>query len=162
MQLRYRSSDFKGFLFMAQQLLPVVIEDPKGSLEHREFNSETQTYEVVQRFTIPWPFHYGYIKGTRVEVDRDPLDIAIFSTVEAQIGQEMVARIIGALFVQDGDHKIFGVCQDDSQFGQCMEYTDIAESLRVEGENIFKKGGHIIEKVFNAEDALELIEQYRT
>lgn len=146
---------------MAQYLLPVIIEDPKGSREHREFSSKTQRYEVVQSFTAPWPFHYGFIKGTFVKVDRDPLDIAIFSSVEAQVGQEVQVRIIGALFVQDGDHKILGVCPADSQFGQCMEYADITESLRTEGENIFKKGGHIIEKVFNAEDAMKLVERYR-
>lgn len=148
-------------LSMTQNVLLTIIEDPKGSTSHVEFNTTTQQYEVVHKFPIPWPFHYGFLKDTYVPIDGDPLDIAIFSELQTQTGQEMLVRIIGALLVKDGDHKILAVCPDDSQFGKVFEYTDLSESLRVESENIFKKGGHIIERVLNAEDAMKLVERYR-
>jgi inorganic pyrophosphatase len=146
---------------MSQNVLLAIIEDPKGSKAHVEFNTTTQQYEVVHKFLIPWPFHYGFLKDTYVSIDGDPLDIAIFSELQTQTGQEMLVRIIGALLVKDGDHKIFAVCPDDGQFGNCFEFTDLPESLRVESENIFKKGGHIIERVLNAEESMKLIELYR-
>jgi len=73
----------------------------------------------------------------------------------------MLIRIIGALLVKDGDHKILAVCPDDNQFGKIFEYTDLSESLRIKSESIFKKGGHITERVLNAEDSMNLIERYR-
>lgn len=146
---------------MSQNVLLAIIEDPKGSTTHVEFNSTTQQYEEVHKFSIPWPFHYGFLKDTYVSIDGDPLDIAIFSELQTETGQEMQVRIIGALLVKDGDHKILAVCSDDSQFEKCFKYTDLSESLRMESENIFKKGGHIIESVLNSEDAMKLIELYR-
>lgn len=146
---------------MSQNVLLAIVEDPKGSMTHVEFNTTTQQYEVVRTFQIPWPFHYGFLKDTLVPVDDNPLDIAIFSELQTQTGQEMLVRIIGALLVKDGDHKVLAVCPDERQFEKCFAYTDLSANLRVESENIFKKGGHIIERVLNTEDAMKFIERYR-
>src|SRR5438270_4326161 len=107
---------------MSQNVLLAIIEDPKGSKAHKEFNNSTQQFEVIHEFLIPWPFHYGFLKDTYVPIDRDPLDIAIFSELQTQTGQEIPVRIIGALLVEDGDHKILAVCPDDRQFGESFEY----------------------------------------
>src|SRR5579884_640939 len=145
---------------MTQDALLAIIEDPKGSLTHVELDPTTRDYKVVREFTIPWPFHYGSLKDTHVEVDHDALDIAVFSELEVQRGQEMIVRIIGALLVKDGDHKILAVCPDDMQFRKCFEYVDIPENLRAQGEKVFQID-HTIERILNAEEAMKLIERYR-
>lgn len=145
---------------MTQNALLAVIEDPKGSLTHVEWDATAQKYEVKRTFTIPWPFHYGFLKDTRVDVDGEALDVAIFSERQAQPGQEMLVRIIGALLVKDGDHKILAVCPDDIRFGMCFEYADIPESLRLEGKKVFEID-HIIERTLNVEEAMKLVESCR-
>src|SRR5262245_18667864 len=123
-----------------------VIEDPNGSYTHVELNNETGQYEVRHNFKFPWPFHYGYIKGTMVGSDEDPLDIAIFGDFTSSTGQEITVRIIGAAVIKDGDHKIFAVYPADTQFGHCTEYLQIPKELRDKSEAIFARGGHEIEE----------------
>ncbi len=146
---------------MTQKLVLVSIEDPKGSTTHVELDEATQQYKVMHKFPIPWPFHYGYIKNTYVPIDGDPLDVAVFGDFQTSIGQDIQIQVIGALYVQDGDHKVVAVYPDDIQFGGCVEYIDLPENLRLEGENIFKRGGHVIEKVLSSEDTMSLIDLYR-
>lgn len=146
---------------MTKKILSVTIEDPKGSTTHVEFDEVTRVYEVVHKFLIPWPFHYGFIKNTYVPVDGDPLDIAVFGDFQTCEGQDIEVRVIGALLVQDGDHKVVAVYPSDAQFGNCLEYADLPESLRRAGESIFKKGGHIIERTISSQEAIDLIDRYQ-
>lgn len=146
---------------MTQKIVLASIEDPKGSTTHVELDEATQQYKVMHEFPIPWPFHYGFIKDTYVPVDGDPLDVAIFGDFQTRIGQDIQIQVIGALFVRDGDHKVIAVYPDDTQFGRYVEYIDLPENLRLDGENIFKKGGHVIEKVLSSEDTMRLIDLYR-
>ncbi len=146
---------------MTQKIVLASIEDPKGSTTHVELNETTQQYKVMHEFSIPWPFHYGFIKDTYVPVDGDPLDVAIFGDFQTRIGQDIHIQVIGALIVRDGDHKVIAVYPDDTQCGRYVEYIDLPENLRLDGENIFKKGGHVIKKVLNSEDAMRLIDLYR-
>ena len=146
---------------MIQKIVLATIEDPKGSKKHVEFDKVTQQYKVMHEFPLPWPFHYGFIKNTYVPADGDPLDIAVFGDFQTREGQDIQVRVIGALLVQDGDHKIVAVDPSDAQFGSCLEYTDLPESLRTDGESIFKKGGHVIEKTLSSEEAIDFIDHYR-
>ena len=146
---------------MVEKIVLATIEDPRGSKKHVEFDKVTQQYKTVQEFLIPWPFHYGFIKNTYVPVDGDPLDIAVFGDFQTCEGQNIQVRVIGALLVQDGDHKVVAIDPSDRQFGSCAEYNDLPESLRIEGENIFKKGGHVIEKTLTSEEAVNLIACYQ-
>jgi len=128
-----------------QKLFQAVIEDPNGTSVHMEFNEQTGKYEIAHVFQVPWPFHYGYLQGTRVDSDNDPLDVAIFGNFTSETGQNILVRIIGAAIIQDGDHKVFAVNPDDRQFGSCTEYRDIPVELRERGEHVFARGGHVIE-----------------
>ena len=146
---------------MTEKIVLASIEDPKGSMTHVELDEATQQYKVRHYFPIPWPFHYGFIKDTYVPVDQDPLDVAIFGDFQASPGQDIQIRVIGALLVRDGDHKVIAVYPEDTLFGRFVEYTDLPENLRLDGENIFKKGGHVIEQVLSSEDTMKLIDRYR-
>jgi inorganic pyrophosphatase len=143
-------------------LFTAIIEDPNGSYTHMEYNNQTGRYEVVHNFKYPWPFHYGYVKGTMVGSDEDPLDLAIFGDFESQTGQEILVRIIGAAVIRDGDHKVFGVNPNDGQYGHCMEYMEIPEELRQKGEGIFARGGHEIEEILDSASAVLFVRKYMT
>lgn len=143
-----------------QLLFTAIIEDPTGSYTHMEFNEERQQYEVIHNFKVPWPFHYGYIKGTYVDVDGDPLDLAIFGDFPSSTGQEMQVRIIGAAIIKDGDHKVFAVNPADNQFGNCTEYLQIPEELRTRGENVFARGGHEIYERLSSNDAIAFVKSH--
>lgn len=143
-----------------QKLFQAIIEDPNGTSVHMEFNEQTSKYEIVHVFQVPWPFHYGYLPGTRVDCDNDPLDVAIFGDFISETGQNIIVRIIGAAIIQDGDHKIFAVNPDDSQFGSCTEYRDIPVELREKGEHVFARGGHVIEDRLGSLASADFVRTY--
>lgn len=137
-----------------------VIEDPNGTSVHMEFDEQTGKYEIAHVFQVPWPFHYGYLKGTHVDSDNDPLDVAIFGNFTSETGQDILVRIIGAAIIKDGDHKVFAVNPDDRQFGNCTEYIDIPAELREKGEHVFARGGHVIEDRLGSQASVDFVQKH--
>lgn len=143
-----------------QKTFQAIIEDPNGTSVHMEFNEQTGKYEIAHVFKVPWPFHYGYLKGTHVDSDNDPLDVAIFGDFQSETGQALSVRIIGAAIIKDGDHKVFAVNPADEQFGNCKEYMEIPRELREKGENVFARGGHVIEERLDSQASVLFVDKY--
>ena len=141
-------------------LFVAIVEDSNGSYTHVELNEQTGEYEVKHHFKYPWPFHYGYIENTMVVSDEDPLDVAIFGDFPSFTGQKLVVRVIGVAVIKDGDHKVFAINPDDSQFVMCQEYLEIPEELRRKSEGIFARGGHEIEKRLTSIESIEFIKKH--
>lgn len=143
-----------------QKIFQAVIEDPNGTSVHMEFNEQSGKYEIVHVFQVPWPFHYGYLKGTRIDSDNDPLDVAIFGDFQSETGQDILVRVIGAAIIKDGDHKVFAVNPDDRQFGNCTEYREIPADLREKGEHVFARGGHVIEDRLSSQASVDFVNKH--
>lgn len=58
------------------------------------------------------PVHYGYIKNTVNPIEKDNVDVIIFSNRQYETGDETVVEIMGMFTREDGDHKLLST--DDS------------------------------------------------
>lgn len=112
----------------APELVPVVIEVPKGSKNKYELDKPSGLLKVdrVLFSSVVYPANYGFIPQTYCE-DHDPLDVLV-------LGQEavipltiMLAKPIGVMKMRDQgeeDDKIIAVHANDPEY---VHYNSISE-----------------------------------
>lgn len=96
-----------------------VIEIPKGvdrrihlSLDDGVFRDFGPIKEQIPINEGVMPVHYGYIKNAINPIEKDNVDVVIFSNRQYKTGDETEVDILGMLTRKDGDHKLLST--DDS------------------------------------------------
>ena len=72
------------------------------------------------------PVHYGYIENTINEIEKDNVDVIIFSNKIYNTKDKTDIEIIGMLNREDGDHKVIAI--DDSV--SVVDFNDINKEER--------------------------------
>jgi len=72
------------------------------------------------------PVHYGFIENTINEIEKDNVDVIIFSNQDYKSEDRTEIEIIGMLNREDGDHKVIAI--DDSI--ELKSFEDISEKDR--------------------------------
>lgn len=90
-----------------------VIEIPKGadrrihlSLDDGVFRDFGPIKEQIPINEGVMPVHYGYIKNAINPIEKDNVDVIIFSNRQYETGDETMVEIMGMLAREDGDHKL--------------------------------------------------------
>ncbi|MHB0978002.1 MAG: inorganic diphosphatase [Minisyncoccota bacterium] len=96
-----------------------IIEIPKGSdrrIHMRYDGSDFEDFGPIKE-KIPinegvMPVAYGYIEGATNKLEKDNVDVVVFSSKEYKTGDKIEVEIIGLFSREDEDHKIIAI--DDS------------------------------------------------
>ena len=150
-------------------VLPVVIEIPKGSKNKYEYSEDlgVVVLDRVNYTAMAHPYDYGFIPGTRSE-DGDHLDAFVLLDNSAFPGCLVYARPIGVLhMIDDGekDEKIIAVPLDDPRYNHIKSLTDLSPHIKKEIEHFFshykdlQKKRVEITKWGNAIDAVKVIKK---
>jgi len=112
----------------APQLVPVIIEVPKGSKTKYELDKKSGLIRVdrVLFSSVHYPANYGFIPQTYCD-DHDPLDALVLGQESVVPLAIMYARPIGVMKMRDQgeeDDKIIAVHADDPEY---MHYKSIRD-----------------------------------
>src|SRR6266571_2576211 len=112
----------------APQLVPVIIEVPKGSKTKYELDKKSGLIRVdrVLFSSVHYPANYGFVPHTYCD-DGDPLDILVYCQEAIQPLAIMRAKVIGVMKMRDDkgeDDKLIAVHADDPEYA---DYADISE-----------------------------------
>jgi inorganic pyrophosphatase len=112
----------------APEIVPVVIEVPKGSKTKYELDKKSGLLRVdrILYSSVVYPANYGFIPQTYCE-DHDPLDVLVLGQETIVPLAVMMAKPIGVMKMRDQDEeddKIIAVHADDPEY---MSYNSIAE-----------------------------------
>ena len=90
-----------------------VIEIPKGDNRRRHLNYAQTAIEdfgaIVDVIPINdgvMPIAYGYLEGTLNKVEKDNVDVIVFSSNTFQVGEKVLVEPFAILRRSDDDHKI--------------------------------------------------------
>ena len=110
-----------------------VIEIPKGcdrrihlSYDGTNFIDLGLIKEKIPINNGVMPIHYGYIENTVNEIEKDNVDVIIFSNKSYNSKDKTDIEIIGMLTREDGDHKVIAI--DDSIL--IKDFSDIGQEER--------------------------------
>ena len=110
-----------------------VIEIPKGcdrrihlSYDGTNFIDLGLIKEEIPINNGVMPIHYGYIENTVNEIEKDNVDVIIFSNKLYNSKDKTDIEIIGMLNREDGDHKVIAI--DDSIL--IKDFSDINQEER--------------------------------
>lgn len=118
MQLYARNPwHFVNHGYQAPDLVNAIIEIPKGSKAKYELDKDSGLLKLdrVLFSAVHYPANYGFIPQTYCD-DKDPLDILVYSSIEAEPLCLMQAKVIGVMHMLDKgekDDKIIAVCNND-------------------------------------------------
>jgi inorganic pyrophosphatase len=112
----------------APQLVPVIIEVPKGSKTKYELDKKSGLIKVdrILFSSVVYPANYGFIPQTYCE-DHDPLDALVLGQESVVPLAIMRAKPIGVMKMRDQgeeDDKIIAVHADDPEY---RDYNSIRE-----------------------------------
>ena len=113
----------------APQLVPVIIEVPKGSKTKYELDKKSGLIRVdrVLFSSVHYPANYGFIPQTLAE-DDDPLDVLVLCQETVVPLTIIHARTIGLMTMMDGgkkDHKVIAVATEDPEFNSYREASEM-------------------------------------
>jgi inorganic pyrophosphatase len=140
-------------------MLKVLVQVAGGSTDRRIYNERTLEYKETRKGTLPYPYPYGFILGTRSE-DGDCVDCYLITHSKLEAGSIVECEAVGLLEQHEGeeiDHKVLGVLPGEQvELSQEIEdtlrnfiYTAFAKHLEVK-----IAVGHILPR----EEALRHIE----
>ena len=93
-----------------------IIEIPKGSDRRIHMSYDNSGFidlgPIKEQISINngiMPVHYGYIENTINKIEKDNIDVLVFSNYFYKTGDEIQIKIIGMLNREDGDHKVIAV-----------------------------------------------------
>ncbi len=126
---------------MADEIVEVVVEIPKGSRNKYEYDHEHEVFRLDRRLfsASSYPGDYGFIPETLGE-DGDPLDALVLVEEPTFPGCRLRARPVGVFLMEDEegpDAKILCVLEDDPLWEQMKQLKDIPPALLAEVEHFF-------------------------
>jgi inorganic pyrophosphatase len=151
----------------APEIVPVVVEVPKGSKTKYELDKKSGLIRVdrILFSSVHYPANYGFIPQTYCD-DHDPLDVLV-------LGQEVIvplaimrAKPIGVMKMRDQgeeDDKVIAVHVDDPEYTGYESITDLPPHRMEEVRRFFldykvlEKKTVIIEDFLGRKDALAVI-----
>lgn len=127
---------------MADLVLNVTIEIPKGSKIKYEYNRATKQVCVDRILYGPsgYPQNYGFLKEA-LDWDGDELDCLVIADQAIGTGISVPTRIIGAMEMIDGgetDTKLIGVIDCDPRYSHIKTMKDINQHLLLEIKDFFQ------------------------
>jgi len=152
----------------APQVVQAIIEIPKGGKAKYELDKDTGLLRLdrVLFSAVHYPANYGFIPQTYCD-DKDPLDILVFSSIDAQPMCIMEAKVVGVMTMIDGDErddKILSVCNTDMSVNYIEDLNNLPPHTQKEVQRFFedyKKLEHkqvIVEKFSGKDAAYKVIE----
>jgi len=153
----------------APNTVQAIIEIPKGSKAKYELDKETGLLRLdrVLFSAVHYPANYGFIPQTYCD-DKDPLDILVFSSIDAQPMCIMEAKVVGVMTMIDGDErddKILAVAANDMSVNYIEDLNHLPPHTQKEVQRFFedyKKLEHksvIVEKFSGKEAAIKVINE---
>ena len=127
---------------MADELLTVVVEIPRGSQNKYEYDPERRAIRLdrVLYSSVHYPADYGFIEDTLAE-DGDHLDALVLADQPTFPGCIVRGRPVGVLLMEDYnglDYKILCACADDPRQDGVCELDSVPQHLLTEIENFFE------------------------
>lgn len=146
----------------APELVPVVIEVPKGSKTKYELDKKSGLIRVdrVLFSSVHYPANYGFIPQTYCE-DHDPLDVLVLGQDPVVPLSIMLAKPIGVMKMLDqgeADDKIIAVHADDPEYLHYNSIRELAPHRMVEVKRFFEDYKVLENKAVKVEEFLDRAE----
>lgn len=151
----------------APELVPVIVEVPKGSKNKYELDKSSGLLKVdrVLFSSVHYPANYGFIPQTYCE-DHDPLDVLVLGQESVVPLTIMTARPIGVMKMLDqgeADDKIIAVHANDPEFAAYRSITELPSHRLKEVQRFFEdykaleNKEVIVEKFLDRDEALKVV-----
>lgn len=145
------------------ELVPVVIEVPKGSKNKYELDKKSGLLKIdrVLFSSVHYPANYGFIPQTYCE-DHDPLDVLVLGQEAVVPLTIMLARPIGVMKMRDqgeADDKIIGVHVNDPEYAHYTSISQLPPHRMTEVERFFldyktlERKAVVVERFLDREEA---------
>ena len=146
-----------------------IIEIPRGSKAKYELDKDSGLLKLdrVLFSAVHYPANYGFIPKTFCD-DGDPLDILVYSSIDAEPLCIIEARIIGVMNMLDKgerDDKIIAVCENDVSVQHIRELSDFPPYAMEEIVRFFEDYKKLeikevkVSGIQNREEALKVIQE---
>ena len=106
------------------------VENSKGDKVRKIFDESKGVLVEGDSFSEPIPFYYGFIVGTKNELSGEnelnhSLDALLIGDIDVEAGNTVNAKIIGAVLLENKDHKIVLVPVNS----EIVHYAELSEEL---------------------------------
>lgn len=113
--------------------IKAIIEIPKGSDRRIHMADDKSGFKdygpIIEKIPVNngiMPVAYGYIENAINKIEKDNVDVIIFSNKKYETGDEVGAQVIGLFEREDNDHKILAI--DESM--TYKNFLDVPEQER--------------------------------
>lgn len=153
----------------APELVPVVIEVPKGSKNKYELDKHSGLLKVdrVLFSSVVYPANYGFIPQTYCE-DHDPLDVLVLGQQPVVPLTIMIAKPIGVMKMRDQgeeDDKIIAVHANDPEYFHYKSINELPPHRMAEVSRFFQdykmleNKEVVVEQFLDRDDAIHVIRE---
>lgn len=150
-------------------LIPVIIEVPKGSKIKYELDKESGLIRVdrILYSSVHYPANYGFIPRSYCE-DKDPLDVLVLGQASVDPLSIMRAKPIGVMKMLDegeSDDKIIAVHADDPEWAHLSDISELTSHRMLEVRRFFEDYKVLerkevkVEDFFAREEALKIVQE---